>query len=149
MFSTKPYKSKMTPWKSSQKMTWFNTKLKMLPESNACNKKVSVVVLALVLLSHEAVCDAHSLSAECCRHPSRACRLHLLLCRSGGVGREPADASAGILTLGKRTEDDGAFNSRLQQLLHGSRNHAAGILTMGRRAQTLWGPPSDVTPSPI
>ncbi|XP_077370334.1 hypocretin neuropeptide precursor [Festucalex cinctus] len=121
----------------------------MLPGSHTSNKKASVVVLALVLLFHEAGCDAHSLSGDqCCRQPTRACRLHLLLCRSGGVDSRPADVSAGILTLGKRMEDDGAFNSRLQQLLHGSRNQAAGILTMGRRAKTLWGPPSDATPSP-
>ncbi|XP_037111593.1 orexin isoform X1 [Syngnathus acus] len=118
-------------------MTWFNFKLKMLPGSNAANKKVTVVVLALVLLPHLARCDPDSVSDECCRQPSRVCRLHLLLCRSGWVSNRPADASAGILTLGKRMEDEGALDSRLQHLLHGPRNQAAGILTMGRRAQRL------------
>ncbi|XP_051904859.1 orexin isoform X2 [Hippocampus zosterae] len=131
-----------TMW--SCKMTLFNSKLKMLPGSNASNKKVSVVVLALVLLSHETRCDPLSASDECCRQPSRGCRLHLFLCRSGGVSGGTADASAGILTLGKRMEDEGTFNNRLQQLLYGSRSHAAGILTMGRRAQNLWGLPSPV-----
>ncbi|XP_061604199.1 orexin isoform X2 [Phyllopteryx taeniolatus] len=130
-------------------MTWFTPELKMLARSNTSNKKVLVVVLVLVLLPHEVRCDPHSVPSECCRQQMRACHLHLLLCRPGAVGAGPADASAGILTLGKRTEDDRVFNSRLQQLLHESRNHAAGILTMGRRAQSLWGPPSDATPSPV
>ncbi|XP_019722032.1 hypocretin neuropeptide precursor isoform X2 [Hippocampus comes] len=140
----------MTPRpNNSRKMTWFNSKLKMLPGSNTSNKKVSVVVLALVLLSNETRCDPLSASGECCRQPSRACRLHLFLCRSGGVSGGPADPSAGILTLGKRMEDEGTFNNRLHQLLYGSRSHAAGILTMGRRAQNLWGVPSNATPSPV
>ncbi|XP_061702460.1 orexin [Syngnathoides biaculeatus] len=133
-------------------MRWFTPELKMLPGSNASNKqKVLVVALVLlpVLLPHEVRCDPPSVPSECCIQPTRACRLHLLLCRPSSVSAGPADAAAGILTLGKRTEDDRVFNSRLQQLLHESRNRAAGILTVGRRTQSLWGSPSDATPSPV
>ncbi|XP_057716672.1 orexin [Corythoichthys intestinalis] len=131
-------------------MMWIDPKLKMLASSDLSYKQnVSVLLLVLVLLSHEVRCDTKTVSSECCRQPTRTCRLHLLLCRPGGVADGLADASAGILTLGKRTEDEGAFNNRLQRLLHGSRNHATGILTMGRRAQAPWGPPSDGTPSPV
>ncbi|XP_049601611.2 hypocretin neuropeptide precursor [Syngnathus scovelli] len=105
-----------------------------------------VVVLALVLLPHLACCDPDSVSDECCRQPSQVCRLHLLLCRSGWVRNRPADASAGILTLGKRMEDEGALDSRLQHFLHEPRNQAAGILTMGRRAQRLRTPPLTARP---
>lgn len=62
----------------------------------------------------------------------------MLLCRSGSktpVGVLTGDAAAGILTLGKRKEEEERFQSRLHQLLHGSRNKAAGILTMGKRTE--------------
>ncbi|XP_077474784.1 hypocretin neuropeptide precursor [Stigmatopora argus] len=123
-------------------MIWFDPKVKMLAGSDLSYKQnVSVLVLALVLLSQEVRCNPH----ECCRQPSRTCRLHPFLCRPHGS----ADASAGILTLGKRTEIGGAFDSRLQRLLHVSRNHATGLLTVGRRAQAPWDPPSDAAPSPV
>ncbi|KAM8824503.1 hypocretin neuropeptide precursor [Synchiropus picturatus] len=91
-----------------------------------------VLALVLMLLLSQLACDAHSVS-ECCRHPTRSCRLYVLLCRPSGQASAVNDASAGILTLGKRTEDEQRLQSRLHMLLHGSRNQAAGILTMGRR----------------
>lgn len=97
--------------------------------------KQKALVLVLLLLLSQLACDAHSVS-ECCREPSRPCRLHVLLCRPGSKGLGGAltgDAAAGILTLGKRKEDEHRFQSRLHQLLHGSKNQAAGILTMGKR----------------
>lgn len=96
-----------------------------------------VLVLVLMLLLSQLTCDAHSMS-ECCRQPSRSCRLYVLLCRSGGKalgGPLTGDAAAGILTLGKRREDEYRLHSRLHQLLQGSRNQAAGILTMGKRTE--------------
>uniref|UniRef100_A0A673BIW3 Hypocretin neuropeptide precursor n=1 Tax=Sphaeramia orbicularis TaxID=375764 RepID=A0A673BIW3_9TELE len=57
----------------------------------------------------------------CCSQPSR--------------GTLTGDAAAGILTLGKRLEDEHRLQSRLHQLLHGSKNQAAGILTMGKRTE--------------
>lgn len=109
-----------------------------------------VPVLLFMLLLSQLACDAHSMS-ECCRQPSRSCRLYVLLCRSGSkpLGRPlTGDAAAGILTLGKRMEDEERFQSRLHQLLHGSRNQAAGILTMGKRTEEAAGEPFlDRTPS--
>lgn len=96
-----------------------------------------VLVLVLMLLLSQLTCDAHNMS-ECCRQPSRSCRLYVLLCRSGTKGSEGSltgDAAAGILTLGKRREDEHRLQSRLHQLLQGSRNQAAGILTMGKRTE--------------
>ena len=100
----------------------------------------------MVLLASHAVCDAHSGSSCCNRAPSRACRLYvLLLCGPvGGGGGGLAlggkylgeDASAGILTLGKRQAEEQHYHSRLHQLLRGgARNQAAGILTMGKRSE--------------
>uniref|UniRef100_A0A673BHF7 Hypocretin neuropeptide precursor n=1 Tax=Sphaeramia orbicularis TaxID=375764 RepID=A0A673BHF7_9TELE len=60
-------------------------------------------------------------SRTCCSQPSR--------------GTLTGDAAAGILTLGKRLEDEHRLQSRLHQLLHGSKNQAAGILTMGKRTE--------------
>ncbi|XP_024920039.1 hypocretin neuropeptide precursor isoform X2 [Cynoglossus semilaevis] len=99
------------------------------------NKKV--LVLVLMLLLSQLTCEANSMT-ECCRQTSRSCRLYILLCRSGGSfvsGALTGDAAAGILTLGKRGEDDHRLHSRLHQLLQGSRNQAAGILTMGKRTE--------------
>ncbi|XP_054616201.1 orexin [Dunckerocampus dactyliophorus] len=145
----------MPPSYSPQKMRWFTPKLQHLAGSHSSNKKV-LVLLLLLLQSQAALCDAHGVSSECCRQPSRPCRLHLFLCRSGGTETVLGDASAGILTLGKRTQDEHTFQSRLQQLLHESTDRSAGILTMGRRAQpgvkghyAPWAPPSDVTVTPL
>lgn len=94
-----------------------------------------VLLLVLMVLLSQLTCDAHNMS-ECCNHPSRSCRLYVLLCRSGSKGNGgplAEDAAAGILTLGKRREDEQRLQSRLHQLLQGSRNQAAGILTMGKR----------------
>lgn len=102
-----------------------------------------VLVLLFMLLLSQLACDAHSVS-ECCRQPSRSCQLYMLLCRSGGKppgGPLTGDAAAGILTLGKRKEEEERFQSRLHQLLHGSRNLAAGILTMGKRTEEPAGEP--------
>ena len=96
-----------------------------------------VLVLVLMLLLSQLACDAHSVS-ECCRQPARSCRLYVLLCRSGSHdfgGTPTGDAAAGILTLGKRKEDDHRLQSRLHQLLQVSRNQAEGILTMGKRTE--------------
>ncbi|XP_029946214.1 hypocretin neuropeptide precursor [Salarias fasciatus] len=90
-----------------------------------------LLLLSMLLLSQLA-CDAQSVS-ECCSQPSRSCRLYVLLCRSGAAGALAGDASVGILTLGRRSEDELRLQGRLHQLLHGSRNQAAGILTMGKR----------------
>ncbi|KAM9345651.1 hypocretin neuropeptide precursor [Symphorus nematophorus] len=123
----------MNPLHTSQKMMWFPTNLQKAAGMGISNRKV--LVLVLMLLLSQLACDAHSVS-ECCRQPSRSCRLYVLLCRSGSKtlgGALTGDAAAGILTLGKRKEDDDRLQSRLHQLLHVSRNQAAGILTMGRR----------------
>ncbi|XP_061567174.1 orexin [Cololabis saira] len=104
-------------------------------QMDTANRKALVVVLMLLLSQLD--CDAQSVS-ECCRQPSRSCRLYVLLCRSGSksLGETlTGDASAGILTLGKRDKDEHRLQSRLHQLLHGSRNQAAGILTMGKRTE--------------
>ncbi|CAL8273226.1 unnamed protein product [Lota lota] len=102
-------------------------------------------VLVLVLLVSHALCDDHSVSESCCsREPSRACRLYvLLLCGPGGSAGQALsgkslgeDASAGILTLGKREAEEQQYHSLLHQLLRsGARNRAAGILTMGKRSE--------------
>ncbi|KAF7668739.1 hypothetical protein LDENG_00290880 [Lucifuga dentata] len=94
----------------------------------------------MLLLSHLA-CDAHSMS-KCCSQPSHSCRLSVLLCRSGGNtqgGALSRDASAGILTLGKRKGGEHRLQSRLHQLLQVSRDKAAGILTMGKRTEEVAG----------
>lgn len=98
------------------------------------------MLLSTLLLSQLA-CGAPSVS-ECCQQPSRSCRLYVLLCRPGSTPRGgplPGDAAAGILTLGKRREEEERFQSRLHLLLHGSRNQAAGILTMGKRTEEVAG----------
>lgn len=129
----------MIPPDTSLKMKWLSTNFQKAAGMDASNRKVLVLVLML-LLSH-LTCDAHSVS-ECCRQPSRSCRLYVLLCRPGGKafgGPLTGDAAAGILTLGKRTEDEHRLHSRLYQLLQGSRNQAAGILTMGKRTEEMGG----------
>ncbi|XP_049925114.1 orexin [Epinephelus moara] len=121
---------------TSQKMPWVPTNLQTAAGKDMSNRKV--LVLVLMLLLSQLACDAHSVS-ECCRQPPRNCRLHVLLCRSGSKnlgGTLTGDAAAGILTLGKRREDD-RLQSRLHQLLQGSRNQAAGILTMGKRTEEM------------
>ncbi|XP_010738065.3 hypocretin neuropeptide precursor [Larimichthys crocea] len=125
----------MTPLHTSQNMMWFPTNFQKANGKVTPNKKA--LVLVLMLLLSQLACDAHSMS-ECCRQPSRSCRLYVLLCRAGGNtlgGPLTGDAAAGILTLGKRKEDEGRLQNRLHQLLHGSRNQAAGILTMGKRTE--------------
>ncbi|XP_028267961.1 hypocretin neuropeptide precursor [Parambassis ranga] len=119
----------------SQKMTWFPHNFKKAAGMDSSNRKV--LVLVLMLLLSQLACDAHSVS-ECCRQPSRSCRLYVLLCRPGSKGLGgtlTGDAAAGILTLGKRGGEEHRLQTRLQQLLHGSRNQAAGILTMGKRTE--------------
>ena len=99
-------------------------------------------MVVLVLLASHALCDAHRASAPCCSgEPSRACRLYaLLLCGPaalGGARLGGMDASAGILTLGKREAEEQHYHSRLHQLLRGGGGGggAAGILTMGKRSE--------------
>ncbi|XP_034394955.1 orexin [Cyclopterus lumpus] len=123
----------MTPLHTSQKMPWFPANFQKAAGMDTSNRKV--LVLVLMLLLSQLACDAHPVS-ECCRRPARFCRLSVLLCRSHSPnigGALPGDAAAGILTLGKRNEDEDNLQSRLHQLLQGSRNQAAGILTMGKR----------------
>lgn len=99
------------------------------------------LLLLVMLLVSPAACDPHSV-AECCRQPSRSCPLYVLFCRSGSKsfgGARSGDAAAGILTLGKRNEEEHRLQSRLQQLLHGPKNQAAGILTMGKRTEEMAG----------
>ncbi|XP_070837580.1 hypocretin neuropeptide precursor [Chaetodon trifascialis] len=129
----------MAPLHTSRKMTWFSTSFQKHTGRDASNRKV--LLLVLMLLLSQLACDAHSMS-ECCRQPSRSCRLYVLLCRSGGKtlgGPLRGDAAAGILTLGKRKEYEDRLQSRLHQLLHGSKNQAAGILTMGKRTEESTG----------
>ncbi|XP_026058498.1 orexin-like [Carassius auratus] len=85
--------------------------------------------------------DAES-AATCCSSTSRSCKLYEMLCRSGPrndtsvarhIGLFNDDAAVGILTLGRRRVGERRVQDRRQQLLHGSRNQAAGILTMGKR----------------
>ncbi|XP_034750776.1 orexin [Etheostoma cragini] len=130
-----PREDQIPPLHTSQKMPWFPINFQKATGMDTSNKKVMVLVLML-LLSHLA-CDAQSMS-ECCRQPARSCHLYALLCRSGSKnlgGTLTGDAAAGILTLGKRRDDEHLMQSRLQQLLQGSRNQAAGILTMGKRTE--------------
>ncbi|XP_069565194.1 hypocretin neuropeptide precursor [Brachyistius frenatus] len=125
----------MTPLHTSQKMTWFPSNVQKAARKHMSNRKV--LVLVFMLLLSQLACDAHSVS-KCCRQPSGSCRLYVLLCRSGSKGLGgtlTGDASAGILTLGKRGEEEHRLQSRLHQLLQGSRNQAAGILTMGKRTK--------------
>uniref|UniRef100_A0A3B4A8J1 Hypocretin neuropeptide precursor n=1 Tax=Periophthalmus magnuspinnatus TaxID=409849 RepID=A0A3B4A8J1_9GOBI len=90
------------------------------------------VLVVLLLLLSKSTSGANPMS-ECCRHPSPSCRLYLLLC--GPAGLKAGDAAAGILTLGKRSEEEFRLQNRLNHLLHGQRNQAAGILTMGKRIE--------------
>ncbi|KAL6103217.1 hcrt [Pungitius sinensis] len=123
----------MTLFPTSQKMPWFPIDFHKASGMDTSNRKV--LALALMLLLSQVACDAHSLS-QCCRQPARSCRLSVFLCRSGSKnfgGALPRDDAAGILTLGKRNDDEHNLQSRLNQLLQGSRNQAAGILTMGKR----------------
>ncbi|XP_019950023.1 hypocretin neuropeptide precursor [Paralichthys olivaceus] len=125
----------MTPPHTNQKMSWSSLNLQKAAGMDTSNRKV--LVLVLMLLLSQLTCDAHSMS-ECCRQPSRSCRLYVLLCRSGSSttgGSHTGDAAAGILTLGKRKEDEHRLHSRLHHLLQVSRNQAAGILTMGKRTE--------------
>ena len=104
-------------------------------------------LLFLVLLVSHLACDAQDISA-CCRQNHRTCRLYVLVCRPGSGGARGdlgGDAAAGILTLGKRNGEDQRFQSRLNQLLHGSRNQAAGILTMGKRTTEYFRMPVSAT----
>jgi len=94
----------------------------------------------MTLVAHVAR-DAEAVTS-CCTSTSRSCKFYELLCRTGSrndtsiarhFGRFNNDAAVGILTLGKRKVGERRVEDRLQQLLHGSRNQAAGILTMGKR----------------
>ncbi|XP_016339649.1 orexin-like [Sinocyclocheilus anshuiensis] len=94
----------------------------------------------MALLAHLAR-DAEGV-ATCCSSASGSCKLYEILCRAGRrndtsvarhISRFNNDAAVGILTLGKRKVGERRVQDRLQQLLHGSRNQAAGILTMGKR----------------
>ncbi|KAK7939920.1 hypothetical protein WMY93_003246 [Mugilogobius chulae] len=107
---------------------WFTGRF--LRDSGMDAKNRKVVLLVLLLLLSKSSSGANPVS-ECCRHPSPSCRLYLLLCRPAGI--KPGDAAAGILTLGKRSEEEYSLQSRLNHLLHIQRNQAAGILTMGKR----------------
>lgn len=98
------------------------------------------LLLFMALLAHLAR-DAEGV-ATCCTSSSRSCKMYEFLCRAGRrndtsvarhFGRFNNDAAVGILTLGKRKVGERRVEDRLQQLLHGSRNQAAGILTMGKR----------------
>ncbi|KAK5616922.1 hypothetical protein CRENBAI_012329 [Crenichthys baileyi] len=114
-------------------MTWYNTNFQNTAGMDTTHKKA--LVFMLILLLAQLGCNSQSVP-ECCRQPARSCRLQVLLCRSGSKsmgGTITGDAAAGILTLGKRNEDEFHLQSRLHQLLHGHKNQAAGILTMGRR----------------
>nr|XP_020462959.1 orexin isoform X2 [Monopterus albus] len=125
----------MTPLPTSQKMMWFPTNFQKSARMDTSSRKVLVLVLVL-LLSH-LTCNAHNIS-KCCTQPSRSCRLHVLLCRSGSKnsgGPLTEDAATGILTLGKRREGEHRLQSRLYQLLQSSRNQAEGILTLGKRTE--------------
>ncbi|XP_034567723.1 orexin isoform X2 [Notolabrus celidotus] len=122
-----------TLYHTSQMMMCFHSKFHKAAGMDKSNRKI--LLLVLMLLLSQLACDAHSMS-ECCRQPYPSCRLYVLLCRSGSKTLGEAltsDAAAGILTLGKRKEDDTRLQSRLAHLLHVSRNPAAGILTMGKR----------------
>ncbi|RXN12831.1 orexin-like protein [Labeo rohita] len=105
-----------------------------------CAAKKVQLLLFMALLAHLAL-DAEGV-ATCCSSASRSCKLYEILCRAGRrndtsvarhIGRFNNDAAVGILTLGKRKVGERRVQERLQQLLHGSRNQAAGILTMGKR----------------
>jgi len=98
------------------------------------------LLLFMTLVAHVAR-DAEAVTS-CCTSTSRSCKFYELLCRTGSrndtsiarhFGRFNNDAAVGILTLGKRKVGERRVEDRLQQLLHGSRNQAAGILTMGKR----------------
>ncbi|XP_062841088.1 orexin [Trichomycterus rosablanca] len=109
----------------------------------SCSRQQKLqILLSLVLLAH-LICDTEAGSSCCARKP-RPCTLYELLCRAGQgndtgsagkTGRITSDASAGILTMGKRKENDSRYHDRLQQLLQSSRNQAKGILTVGKRTE--------------
>ncbi|XP_041828203.1 orexin [Melanotaenia boesemani] len=124
----------MTPLHTSQKMQWYPINFQKAAGMDPSNRKALVFVFILLLSQLD--CDAQSVP-ECCRQPSHSCRLYVLLCRSDKSfgGTLTGDASAGILTLGKRNKDEHRLQNKLQQLLHSSRNQAAGILTVGRRTE--------------
>uniref|UniRef100_A0A671T6S2 Hypocretin neuropeptide precursor n=1 Tax=Sinocyclocheilus anshuiensis TaxID=1608454 RepID=A0A671T6S2_9TELE len=105
-----------------------------------CTAKRVRLLLFMALLAHLAR-DAEGV-ATCCSSASGSCKLYEILCRAGRrndtsvarhISRFNNDAAVGILTLGKRKVGERRVQDRLQQLLHGSRNQAAGILTMGKR----------------
>ncbi|XP_068191920.1 hypocretin neuropeptide precursor [Antennarius striatus] len=101
------------------------------------SEKKLLALMAMLLLLSPVACEAQTVS-ECCRQSPHSCRLYVLLCHSDSKtpGGAPltGDAAAGILTLGKRREEEERLQSKLHLLLNGSRNQAAGILTMGKRA---------------
>ncbi|XP_027897345.1 hypocretin neuropeptide precursor isoform X1 [Xiphophorus couchianus] len=119
-------------------MTWYTTNFHNTAGMDTPNRVRpfrKTLAFMLILLLAQLGCSTQSVS-ECCRQPARSCRLQVLLCRSGNKsigGTIAGDAAAGILTLGKRNEDELHLQSRLHQLLHGRKNQAAGILTMGKR----------------
>ncbi len=109
--------------------------------SLSLHQRVQLLVF-MTLLAHLAR-DAEGV-VTCCSSASRSCKLYEILCRAGRrndtsvarhIGRFNNDAAVGILTLGKRKVGERRVQDRLQQLLHGSRNQAAGILTMGKRLE--------------
>ncbi|XP_068606566.1 hypocretin neuropeptide precursor [Brachionichthys hirsutus] len=112
-------------------MTWFHANS---PRDSRMPQRKLLPLVVMLLLSPVA-CDDRTVSECCCQSP-RSCRLYVLLCHSDRNASGPpltGDAAAGILTLGKRREEEDHLQSRLHLLLNGSRNQAAGILTMGKR----------------
>ncbi|KAJ7992348.1 hypothetical protein DPEC_G00277590 [Dallia pectoralis] len=93
-------------------------------------------MILLWLLVIRLTCDAEEVTS-CCGQTPGSCPLYALLCHASGTEskrRIEDDAAAGIRTVGKRRETcERRFEGRLSQLLGGTRNRAAGILTMGKR----------------
>ncbi|XP_026064777.1 hypocretin neuropeptide precursor [Carassius auratus] len=123
-------------------MAFVHNKTGAASRSMDCTAKRVQLLLFMALLAHLAR-DAEGV-ATCCSSASRSCKLYEILCRAGRrndtsiarhIGRFNNDAAVGILTLGKRKVGERRVQDRLQQLLHGSRNQAAGILTVGKRLE--------------
>ncbi|KAG7459693.1 hypothetical protein MATL_G00213360 [Megalops atlanticus] len=100
-------------------------------------KKLLWLALLLLRLAH----GVQSMPG-CCLYRACPCPPGVPPC-CAGASYEGTTLS--ILTLAKRKIGERRLQSRLLQLLHGSRDQAAGILTVGRRAEASAARPARAT----